>query len=113
MRKTLSYLGFAKKAGKLISGADTCRIHMQKGKVRLLIVAEDTGPSAREKILQNAKRYGVPVIEYGSMEELSHAVGAEGRAVFGIMDEGFASTIREAIETENQEELVSNEEVSG
>ena len=112
MRKTLSYMGFAKKAGQLISGTDTCRIHMQKGRVKLLIVAEDTGPAAREKILGLSARYGVPVIEYGSMEELSRAVGTSGRTVFGITEEGFASTIREAIETENRGE-VSNEEVSG
>ena len=113
MKKTLNYLGLAKKAGLLISGSDTCRINMEKGRVRLLIVAADTGPAAKDKILGLARRYGVPVIEYGSGEELSRATGASGRFVFGITEEKFASVIREAIELEHREKEDRSEEVSG
>ena len=40
-KKTLSYLGFARKAGKLVTGMATCEIQLKKGQVHLLLLAED------------------------------------------------------------------------
>ena len=46
--KLESYLGFARKSGNLISGAGTCEINMAKGKVKLLIIAEDTAENSKK-----------------------------------------------------------------
>ena len=40
-RKVISYLGFAKKSGNLLTGVNTCSFAMAKGKVKLMILAED------------------------------------------------------------------------
>lgn len=39
--------------------------------------------------MKEIRKYGVNHIEYGNSEELSHAVGASGRNVFGHMRQGF------------------------
>ena len=39
--KVLSYMGFAKKSGNLVSGVNTCSFNMARGKVKLAILAED------------------------------------------------------------------------
>ena len=39
--KVLSYLGFAAKARKLVTGYNTCIYMMEKKKIRLLVLAED------------------------------------------------------------------------
>ena len=48
-RKVISYLGFAKKSGNLLTGVNTCSFAMAKGKVKLMILAEDISENSREK----------------------------------------------------------------
>ena len=47
--KVYSFLGLATKAGKLISGEDTCERAVKSGKVGLLIVAEDAYEITKKK----------------------------------------------------------------
>ena len=89
-RKVISYLGFAKKSGNLLTGVNTCSF----------VLAEDISENSRKKIMKEIRKYGVKHIEYGNSEELSHAVGASGRNVFAICDKGFAEAITKEIERE-------------
>ena len=73
-RKIASYLGFARKAGKVMSGVNTCTFGIGKGKIELVILAED--------ISDNSKK--------------------SGRSVIGICDKGFAEVIlKESKEVES------------
>ena len=92
-RKIISYLGLAKRAGKLRSGANTCAFEMSKGRVKLMILASDISENGRKKILKEIRKYGVPYIEPGTLDEISRAVGEEGRSVFAICDKGFAEAV--------------------
>ena len=96
--KILSYMGFARKSGNLISGSNTCSITMKKGKVKLLLIAEDASDNTKDKMTNEAKARGVCVMIYGDGEEMSHAVGESGRTVFGITDVNFAQVIKKEIE---------------
>ena len=98
-KKVLSYLGLARRARKLKSGVNTCTIEMAKGRVRLMILAEDISENGEKKIMKEIRRYGVPYIKTGTISELSHAVGARERSVFAICDKGFSEVILK--ETEN------------
>lgn len=98
--KVLSYLGFAKKSGNLVSGVNTCTFNMARGKAKLVILAEDISENSEKKIMKEIRRYGVDHIQYGTGEELSHATGTEGRSVFAVLDENFAETIRREIEND-------------
>lgn len=103
-RKIESYLGFAKKSGKLVSGTHTCTVNGDRGKLKLLIIAEDTAPGSRKKMVQLAQRTRTPYKIYGLGDELSHIVGESRRSVFGITDKNFAEIIQKAIRTEEKSE---------
>lgn len=99
-RKVISYLGFAKKSGNLLSGVGTCTFAMEKGKVRLMILAEDISENSEKKIMKEIKKHGVRYVKYGSGETLSHAVGTQGRSVFAVCDENFSEVILNEINRE-------------
>lgn len=92
-RKIASYLGFAMKAGKVMSGVNTCTFGMSKGKINLIILAEDISENSSKKIMKEIRRGQVPYITHGTVEELSHTIGQSGRSVIGICDKGFAEVI--------------------
>lgn len=103
--KLESYLGFARKSGNLIFGAGTCEISMDKGKVKLLIITEDTAENTRKKLIPKAERLGIPYIIYGLSDEISRITGTSGRTIFAITDKNFANVITEQIESEKKEVL--------
>ena len=112
MDRTLSYLGFARKAGALAAGGDTCLMHIKKGTCRLLLVTCDTGPSAAEKVIRAAKNKGIPWYTYGTSETVGHATGLPGRHMYAITDPQFAGTIERSLAEAQAETKESNEEVA-
>lgn len=98
--KVLTYMGFAKKSGQLVSGVNTCSFNMSRGKVRLVIMTEDISENSEKKIMKDIRKYSVDHVKYGSSDELSHATGAEGRTVFAILDSHFAETIKGEIDND-------------
>ena len=99
--KTLRYLGFAKKAGSLVSGVNTCTFTMNRGKAALVILAEDISENSEKKIMKEIRKSGTPFVKYGTIADLSHAVGQAERSVFAITDDQFAKTILNEIMREN------------
>lgn len=96
--KLESYLGFARRSRNIIFGAGTCELMMNKGRVKYLIIAEDTAENTKKKLVSQAERMRVPYVVYGLSDELSRMTGNPGRSVFGITDEHFADIIRKQIE---------------
>lgn len=101
-KKIISYLGFAKKSGNLLTGVNTCTFAMAKGKVKLVIIAEDISENSEKKIMKEIRRYGVQYVKYGESEEMSRAAGSSGRNVFALCDKGFAETILKEINRESE-----------
>ena len=97
-KKVLSYMGLCSKAGKLRSGTNTCLFEMEKGSVKLLIVAGDLAENSAEKLLIKAEKLGVESRRYGLSDDLGKASGRYGAGVFGITDDNFADTIANAID---------------
>ena len=97
MNKGLRYLGLAKKAGRVMTGSNTCAIGMERGKVSLLILAGDMAGGSREKIERIAERTGTNRVVWGDSEELSQITGTAGRYVFAVTDEHFAEIILQEI----------------
>ncbi len=96
--KVLSYLGFAAKARKLVTGYNTCIYMMEKKKIRLLILAEDLSENSVKKMASAAEKYNVPCKIYGAGEQLSKITGNAGKGIFGITDENFAKVISDGID---------------
>ena len=97
-KKLASYLGFASKAGKISAGTNTCIFTMQKGKARLLIIAEDLAENGREKLIFSADQNGVEYRVFGQAEDLAHYTGKYGAGVFAVTDDNFAKVIVETID---------------
>ena len=95
--KIYSMIGLCMKAGKLAYGSDMCEEKTNYSKVRLLIVAKNAADNTKEKfkkLCENKTKYA----EYGTIKDISHAIGKDNKAVIGIMDEGFSKKINELIE---------------
>lgn len=97
--KALKLMGFARRAGRLVSGTNTCILQMDRGRVQLLIIAEDISENGRKKIMKAVSRNGVRYVDYGEGEVLSHMTGTAGRSVFAVTDRHFADTILQEIQS--------------
>ena len=88
--KALSFLGLAKRAGRITIGCDSVVSSMADGKSKMVIMAEDISNNTKKVILKNAKAYSVHtiIVKY-KKDELSPAVGRLA-AVISVEDEGFA-----------------------
>ena len=58
-KKIDSYLGFAKKSGNLMSGINTCSFGLSRGKVKLVILAEDISENSEKKMMKEAKSFHI------------------------------------------------------
>ena len=74
-RKTASYLGLARKSGNLLTGTDTCTRAGRKGKIKLLIICEDTAEGSKKKMIKLAEDNNIPL---ACMDHLSSCHTLQG-----------------------------------
>ncbi|MBQ1407970.1 MAG: ribosomal L7Ae/L30e/S12e/Gadd45 family protein [Eubacterium sp.] len=108
--KLSAYLGFAAKAGKLMNGYNTCLSLIDKRKVRLLIVAEDSSDNTKEKMQRKSRAGKTEFRIFGTSEELSRITGKTESTVFAVTDEGFAKVIRNEIDRIRSEGVIKDGE---
>lgn len=94
MNKSLSLLGLAMKAGKVVSGEFSVETAIKSGEVFLCIVAVDASANTKKKFNNMCTYRNIDLIEFGEKTTLGGAIGKEVRATIGIVDEGFAKTIK-------------------
>ncbi|NLM44659.1 MAG: 50S ribosomal protein L7ae [Clostridiales bacterium] len=88
--KLLSMIGFAYKAGKVVSGQDPTKLALRKNNIKLLIIAEDASDNTKNRFINSARYYHIPYIICLTKEELSMSIGLRIRSVIGILDENIA-----------------------
>ncbi|MGP1434281.1 MAG: L7Ae/L30e/S12e/Gadd45 family ribosomal protein [Catonella sp.] len=93
MDKVLSYLGLAKKAGKLATGEFLTENAIYAKKTFLVIIAEDASDNTKKKFTDRCTHHKVPIKFYGTKEELGNATGAAIKASMAVLDEGFSKAI--------------------
>ncbi|MCD7779023.1 MAG: ribosomal L7Ae/L30e/S12e/Gadd45 family protein [Clostridiales bacterium] len=103
-KNNLFMLSLSMKAGKLVTGEQSVEIAVKKGSVYLMIVPADASENTKNKFINKGKYYNIPVLIFGSREELSHAVGKFNRTVFAVTDEGLARRIYEDLSPNQQAE---------
>ena len=96
--KVATYMGFAAKARKIVTGYNTCIYMMGKKKVKLLVIAEDLSENSMKKAISAADKQHVPYRIYGSRDNLSHITGNVDKGIFGIVDDHFAKIISDEID---------------
>ena len=98
MQKIHSLLGIAMRAGKLVSGEDGTMIDLKKGKLNLVIVAEDASNNTKKLFKDKSSFRHVNCIELSIKSDLGISIGKDSRAVIGIKDIGFANKIIQLID---------------
>lgn len=91
--KIKTLLGFAQKAGKVVSGDNTCRAKFNK--LFLIILAEDCSKETAEYYQYRCNKVGKPILVWGSKVDLGIAIGKSPRTVVGITDPDFAQKVKE------------------
>ena len=99
--RLLSFLGLCKRAGALVSGAETVTKTIVEGKARLALYAADAAPNSLKAVRRAADEAKIPLLELDrSKEELSFALGKHCGIVC-VTDKGFADKILELIRRNN------------
>lgn len=96
--KIFSYLGFAAKSRKLVTGYNTCIMTMEKGRLKFLILTEDLSENTMKKMMQKCSKNKVSYRIFGNSDELSQITGTSGKGIFGITDSHFAKITCEEID---------------
>ena len=103
--RLLSALGLAKKAGKLVVGANLVSTLVRSDKKPcLVLLALDASPNTKKVIESACRHHGVPcrTVPY-SMDALSHAIGASYYiSCVAVSDAGFARMISERMNGEEK-----------
>lgn len=107
------YLGLATKAGKLVTGYNTCLDMMPGGKLKLIILARDVGENTREKFRKKCEFYGLPMRIGLEADEMSKAVGKTDKGIFGITDQGFAKSMMSVIDEKMIENKTNLKKMNG
>ena len=94
----LSTLGLALRAGKLITGEEQVVKAIQSGQAKLVIVAADASDGTLKKMKDKTSFYKVPLKITSDRSALGQAIGKGERVSLAVMDQGFASSIRNRIE---------------
>ena len=96
--KIYSFLGLAKKAGKLLSGDETCERAIKSEKVYLAIVSEDASDNTKKKFVDICGYRDVEIRIFGEKELIGRYTGKEIRSVVVILEQGFAKRLIEMID---------------
>ncbi|MEY8517812.1 ribosomal L7Ae/L30e/S12e/Gadd45 family protein [Lachnospiraceae bacterium 29-84] len=96
--RILSLLGLAKRAGKIASGEFSTERAVKSGQAHLVIVSNEASENTQKMFRNMCEFYKVPMYLYAQKESLGHALGKGFRASLAVLDEGFASSIKEKLE---------------
>ena len=96
--KVYGLLGISMKAGKLTYGTDSTMDMLSKGKIKLVIVAQDSSERTIRHFEEKCKEYKIPFYIFGSKEEISKAIGKDNKTVIGIKDNNLADAIKKILD---------------
>lgn len=95
--KIINLMQFARKAGKIITGADACLRELNSRGLRLLIIAGDTSARSVSRIeaVVRENELKVSILRISTQEESSAALGVPFTGIYGITDKQFATRMLE------------------
>jgi ribosomal protein L7Ae-like RNA K-turn-binding protein len=96
-------LGFATRARSITVGSRETRNGLHRGRVKLVLLAEDGSARDRERVVRIALEQGASTIVAGTREELGSWIGRGLVSVAGITDAALAASIERAGDTTRSE----------
>ncbi|MDH4178728.1 MAG: ribosomal L7Ae/L30e/S12e/Gadd45 family protein [Gemmatimonadota bacterium] len=91
--RVLGLLGLAARAGAITIGTSATRAGLQRGAVRVVLVAGDRSLRTEEKVERLARGTGVPVVVGPDAVTLGARIGRGAVQAVGIVGPGFAEGI--------------------
>lgn len=91
----LASLASARRARHAVHEADECLALLASGAGHLAVIATDERAS-KESVREDARRAGVPVLEYGDRAALGRVFGKKETGTVIVTDQGLASSISRA-----------------
>ena len=95
--KILGLMGLSARAGKVCFGTDSTIENLEKGKVKLVIVAKDSSERTKKNFLRLCEKYNVHIIEFGTIDDISKSIGKQNKAVIGIKDINLGAEIEKIL----------------
>jgi ribosomal protein L7Ae-like RNA K-turn-binding protein len=93
MDRLFSLFSLCRRARKLSAGSFACETALREGVAVVIVIASDASENTRQKFVNKAFFYKIPVYIYGTIAELSKASGTANRAVFAVTEKGLAADI--------------------
>lgn len=93
----MGFWDLQKELGKVIAGTDVCIDNIKTKKVRMLIIATDASDKTKQNMKYVCEQNSTSCLEFGKIEDLSKAIGANNKAVIGIKEKNFANEILKII----------------
>lgn len=95
--KVATFIGFAKKAGKLSYGMDACQKSCVQGRAEIIIIANDFSGNSRQKIEEIADRSKVATLSYETKQKLGELLGQRDVGVLSVEEANLANGIKKAV----------------
>lgn len=93
-----SLLSLAMKAGKIASGEFCVEKSVKSGHSYFVIVAEDASDNTKKMFDNMCDYYQVPLIYFGTKDELGQCIGKGFRASLSVEDPGFSKSMLKKLE---------------
>ncbi len=103
VERIYSFLGLATKAGKLLSGEETCERAIKAGRVYLVIVSEDASNNTKKKFSNMCSFRNTDLRCFGVKSEIGRHTGKNIRSVVVITEKNFAEHLKEMIDNRGKE----------
>ena len=98
MDRILSLLGFAKKAGKLVTGSNAVLRSILSLEAYVVIVNEDAGHSVKEKFKRLCAENDIKFYIFGRQEEFERATGEKNKVIYSVCEAGFSNKLMQLID---------------
>ncbi len=95
--KIYGLLGLTAKAGKISFGTDSCLEMIEKKKVKLIIVAEDSSERTINNFKEKCSENNIDFYIFGKKDDLSKSIGKHNKTVIGIKDKNLAGAVKKIL----------------
>ena len=83
-------LGFAMKAGKVVSGDFAVDKALKSGRARLVVIDAEASENTKKRWRDACSYRGIPLV---TVHDMGQAIGKDARMVAAITDEGFSAMV--------------------
>jgi ribosomal protein L7Ae-like RNA K-turn-binding protein len=98
----LALLGLGYRARNVVIGVDGVRTELQAGKIWCVVLAQDAGARAEEKVVRLATARGIPVVPGPRADEIGARLGKPPVQAVGVRDRALADGILRSVESDKE-----------